>query len=271
MIKLLGSNLLLLLWYGTVCAQTGSMVSKQLLSSPVELCNTDRFGNIYLSHKNGNLSKRDQFGRLLAQFASQRYGKLSTLETWTSLRIFLFYQDIQQFVFLDRYLNQSEFLEFPPGQFGLVMLLAPSSDNQLWVLDSGPLTLIKYDINFGSITLSQVLNPLLKESNLQPCQLFEYQNRIYLGDSNLGILVFDNLGNYIQTIDKSGAELVYPYKEELYFLRNNNLHFVSIYSEGQRVVELPDNQVEYKHVLLTDKSLILASMNELFIYHYTPR
>ena len=247
------------------------MISKRPLNSPVELCNTDRFGNIYLSHKNGDLIKLDQFGGQLVQFASQRYGKLSTLETWTSLRIFLFYQDIQQFVFLDRYLNQSEFLEFPAGQFGLIMLLAPSSDNQLWVLDSAPLTLIKYDINFGSITLSQALNPVLKEPNLQPYQLFEYQNRIYLGDSNLGILVFDNLGNYIQTIDKSGTELVYPHKEELYFLRNNKLHFASIYSENKRVVELPDNQVEYQHALVTDKSLIIASIDELFIYHYTPR
>ncbi len=271
MIKHIGSSLILLLFYLSASAQNWSLISKQPLNVPLEYCNIDRFGNIYLSDKTGNLRKLNPLGEQIAQFASQHYGKLSALESWTSLRVFLFYQDIQQFVYLDRFLNQSEFLDFSSAQFRLVTLASPSSDNQLWIIDSGPATLAKYDINFGSVTFSQVLNQLIDAPDLKPNQLFEYQNRVYLGDSNLGILVFDNLGNYIQTIDKPGGKLVYPFKEELYFLKGNRLHFISIYNQNQRIIELPENQTDYKHVLVTEKSIVLASSQDLFIYSYTPR
>ena len=247
------------------------MVSKQQLNSPVELCNVDRLGNLYLSDEKGNLLKIDQAGQHLAQFASLKYGKISMLESWTSLRIFLFYEDIQQYLFLDRFLNQSEFMHFPPGLFGLIALASPSSDNQLWLYDSAPFNLIKFDINFGSITLTQSLNQIVDTSNLNPYMLLEYQNRVYLGDSDLGILVFDNLGNYIHTLSKTGSERCFPYREELYFLRNNQLNFISIYDQDRRVMDLPDTQSQYLHAQLTENSLVVITAEHLFIYRYTPR
>ena len=271
MIRLFTLILLLTLISGFGHAQSWSLISRQKLESPVELCNIDRLGHIYLSDNKGNVRKLDQIGQFIAQFASPQYGKLSTLESWTSLRIFLFYEDIQQYVFLDRFLNQSEFMDFPQGLFGLVIQAAPSSDNQLWLFDSAPLNLTKFDPNFGTVTLSQSLNQLADNAGLNPYLLFEYQNRVYLGDGDLGILVFDNLGNYIHTLEKSGSERFLPYQEEMYFLKNNKLHFISIYDHDHRVVELPDNQTQYLHVLLTEQALVLISKAELFLYHHKPR
>lgn len=271
MIKFPGLYLLLALLCYTGQAQNWSLISRQKLEFPVELCNTDRLGHLYLIDSRGNLRKFDQAGQFVAQFASQHYGKVSMLESWTALRIFLFYQDIQQYVFLDRFLNQSEFMEFPQGLFGLLILASPSNDNQLWVVDSGPLNLIKFDPTFGTITFSQPLNQFAGSSDLKYYQLLEYQNRVYLGDEDSGILVFDNLGNYLHKLDKIGSERFFPLGKEVYFLRKNKLHFVSLYDQNQRIVELPDNQTRYLHAQLTDKTLVLVSEQELFVYNHSPR
>jgi hypothetical protein len=259
----------------TICcqstqAQNWSLISNQKLENSVRIIKTDRFGNFYLNDARGNIIKLDSLGQFQLEFAPAQYGQLTSLESWTTLRIFLFYQDIQQYAFLDRYLNPSEFLRLPEGLFGMVALASPSSDNQLWLLDMSPLNLIKFDINFNIVSLSQPLHQLSDTIKLQPYQLMEYQNRVYLGDSELGILVFDNLGNYLRTIKKSGVDAFYLLNEELYYLKSNQLHFASVYQDDYRLVDLPDTSIPYQHAVLTNSKAILISNQRLFMYAYNP-
>ena len=251
-------------------SQDWSLISEQKLEFKVEVCSIDRFGNIYLSDSRGNIRKLDPLGNIMAQFAPPQYGELSVLESWATLRIFLFYDDLQQYGFLDRFLNPAEFLAIPPNLFGLIILAAPSSDNQLWLLDSRPLNLYKFDINFNSITLSQPLYQLSDTSEVKPYHLIEYQNRVYLGDGDSGILVFDNLGNYLQTLPKPGAERFYPWRETLYHLSQNKLRLLSIYDKNEQVIELPDPETAYRHVLISEDKVVLLSDEKMFIYRYTP-
>lgn len=268
--KVFGLILWLIPFFYHASCQDWSLMSQQKLEFPVEVCSIDRFGNIYLADSRGNIRKLDPLGNIMAQFAPPQYGKLSALESWASLRIFLFYSDLQQYGFLDRFLNPSEFLALPANLFGLIILATPSSDNQLWLLDSRPLNLSKLDINFNTITLSQSLSQLSDTSEVNPYHMIEYQNRVYLGDGNSGILVFDNLGNYIQTLKKSGFERFYPWRESLYYLSQNKLHLLSVYHNDEQVIELPDSKTAYRHALMTDDKVVVLSDEEMLIYRYKP-
>jgi hypothetical protein len=270
LIKGLSLTLLLSLFYYGNNAQDWSLLSQQKLESPVRVCSIDRLGNIYLSDRGGNIRKLDPEGNNMAQFASTQYGQLTSLESWATLRIFLFYNDLQQYGFLDRFLNPSELLAVPPDLFGMVILATPSSDNQLWLLDSRPFNLSKFDFNFNVTTVQQSLSQLSDTTNLNPYHMIEYQNRVYLGVSNLGILVFDNLGNYLHTLSKPGSSLFYPWRESLYYLSQNRLHLLSVYQNNDRVLELPDNNDEYKHALMSENRVVLLSEKQIFIYRHKP-
>lgn len=251
-------------------AQDWDLLSKQKLRLPVEIANTDRFGNIYLGDRRGNISKLDSMGNFVAQFAPPQYGKLTEMESWASLRVFLFYEDIQQYAFLDRYLNPSEFFEFPQGLFGMVAFATPSSNNQLWLLDLRPLGLTLFDINFNTISFNKSLNQLSDTIDFNPYQMTEYQNRVYLGDSDLGILVFDNLGNHLHTLKKCGSERFHLWREQIYYLYHNQLHLISIYQHEQRTIDLPKHQLPYRHILVSDDRIILLTDEEMLVYRYNP-
>lgn len=231
---------------------------------------TDRFGNFYLNDERGNIVKLDSLGKLQTQFAPSQYGQLTSIDAWTALRIFLFYQDIQQYAFLDRFLNPAEFIRLPQELFGIVALACPSSDNQLWLLDISPMNLVKYNLNFNAITIQQPLQQLADTIKIKPYQLLEYQNRVYLGDSEIGILVFDNLGNYLHTLPKSGHEIFYPLKEELYFIKNGKIEFIHIYEHRHRSAPLPGTPSAFEQVLLTGRRALLFSNKQYSLYSYKP-
>ena len=252
-------------------SQTWTLMASQDLSDSIRLVSLDRLNNIYINDTRGNIFKFDSAAKLMAQYAPSAYGLLTSVEAWSSLRVFLFYQDTQRYTFLDRFLAVNEFSEFPEDLFNLISWAAPTADNQLWLLNLTSLQLTKFDIRFNDITLSQPLNQLSDTLDLKPYQLNEYQNRVYLGDSNAGILVFDNLGNYLHTLSKTGNVPFHFKGDKYYYLSDGRLHIKGLYREHHQTIELPKNQKNYHQVLLLDKSTVLIAGNHLEIYNYTPR
>ena len=252
-------------------AQQWEFVDSQLFELPVRMVNADRLGNIYVNDSKGNIRKLDSLGHPLSLYAPGQFGRLTALESWNSLRVFLFYENTQQYLFLDRYLAPSEFLEFPSDQFGFVRLASSSSDNQIWVLDIITLQLAKYDFNYNQVTLSQSLNQLSDTLALNPYQLVEYQNRVYLGDSKLGVLIFDNLGNYLRTLPKTGTAQFHLFEDKLYYLTDEHVLLHSIYSDKSETITLPDNELSYDHVLFVGNATALFSGKKMHLLHYNPR
>jgi len=268
--KIGGLLLLLAIGSWTLPAQQWDLLAEGALDHPVRLGAIDRFGSFYLNDVRGTITKLDSLGTAQSRYAPPHYGELTSIEPWTALRVFLFYQDIQQYAFLDRFLNPAEFIRLPQDLFGMSALACPSSDNQLWVLDTSPLNLVKYDFNFNTSTLNQPLHQLADTLKLDPYHLIEYQNRLYLGDRDLGILVFDNLGNYLHTLPKTGAEIFYPFKEEFYFLSNGKLNFIGLYRDSLRSVDLPSSGSSFQMVLLTGRKALLLSGKSFALYAYKP-
>ena len=269
--KAFASTLCLLIFLLPVQGQNWELLSTHSLKSPVRITSIDRLSNIYLSDNRGNVFKVDSLGRVLAQYAPAEYGQLTALEAWSSLRVFLFYHDTQRYTFLDRFLSPNEFSEFPKDVLGLVAQACPSSDNQVWVLDLTAFSLTKFDIRFNSVSLSQPLNQLADTLTLEPYQLVEYQNRVYLGDTEIGILVFDNLGNYLHTIEKQGSSAFHFQNEQTYYLSEDQLHIKGLYREQNLVIELPVKNHSFDHAVKLNSSILLISDHKLEFYHYSPR
>ena len=271
MAKLFSTVLVFLVLSSLKCAsQAWTLIANQDLTAPIRLVSLDRLNNIYLNDTKGNIFKLDSQAKSVAQYAPSEYGLLSSLEAWSSLRVFLFYQDTQRYTFLDRFLAVNEFSEFPEDLFNLISWAAPTADNQLWLLNLSALQLVKFDMKFNSVTLNQPLNQLSDTLDLEPYQLNEYQNRVYLGDVNAGILVFDNLGNYLHTLSKVGSDPFHFKGDQFYYLNNGNLHIQGLYRAEHKAIDLPSNGKDYDHVMLLEQSTVLISGNQLEIYDYTP-
>ena len=142
-----------------------------------------------------------------------------------------------------------------------------SGDDQLWLYNESNFTLSTIDSRTYKPLVSTPLILLLNRPRFDVRFLREYQNNLYLVEKNTGVLVFDNMGNYRKTLPFPGLDYVGFLGEELYYLKDNQLHFFHLYNGAERQVDLlPGNN--YKNALVGEEFLYLFSEKGVDIFRF---
>ena len=221
----------------------------------------DRSGNVYLADRRGNVILYNSNGIETLVFSPPRPAVISNLEAWHGLRIFCFFRDLQEYTFLNRFL-------ISPGNYsfgaGIVFAEAagPSFDNNLWVFDQGDFSLKKYNVNLKEIQSLTPLILLLDQDNYDIAFIREHQNRVYLDDRRSGILVFDNLGTYINTLPLPEIDYFNFWEDRLYFLQSEMLISISLYGPERLERALPEGG-NWKFALYAGDQYFLFSDKQL--------
>jgi hypothetical protein len=88
-----------------------------------------------------------------------------------------------------------------------------------------------------------------------------------MGDKTKGILVFDNLGNFINLMEIPSNNFDFA-GDELYFLAGDHLVFNHLYSNQARQLQLPLTRPEFAQIL--GNRVALIQNHTLWIYSYKP-
>ena len=244
--------------------QTISLERKIPLANRAVTGSIDRAGNIYIADERGSLVKMDSAGVLRYTYSPDRKGNIEYVEAWETLNVLLFYENLQEYRLLNRFLTQVATKSLPQNIFA--SLLAPSSDNNIWVFDNKDFALKKLNTGYNALEIVTDLSGIVKE-NFEGEHLREYQHMIFLADYHSGIYVFDNLGNYIKTIPFYKVHYFNFLQNKLYFLRGNEVLFYDLYTGEERIVSIPTEQA-YALVLATDTRLYCVSREGVDIYQY---
>ncbi len=205
-----------------------------------ELVSADQYGNFYIVDLQGNLHQYDSVGKLLVSFSPEKIGSISLLEARQTVRIFAFYRDFQQIIWLDRFLKKIETYDLENENLGFVRLAAPSPDNRLWVLNDSDFSLLKYDPRTRQILFRISLQWALPPANYDFIYLTEYQNLLFLQDRNGKLLVFDNLGNYRQIFELPiETTWISFWKNSFYYLEKNTLKSTNFHTSQTQIYFLP--------------------------------
>ena len=231
----------------------------------------DRLGNFYFADQRRTVYQFNAAGEPMQTYSPPISGTVSTIEARNGTKILLFYYDQQRLVFLDRFLrelstvNLANLAELGNGDlFGAATF---SGDDQLWLYNESNFTLSKIDSRTYKPLVSTPLNLLLNRQRFDVRFLREYQNNLYLVEKNTGVLVFDNMGNYRKTLPFPGLDYVGFLGEELYYLKDNQLHFFHLYNGAERQVDLlPGNN--YKNALVGEEFLYLFSEKGVDIFRF---
>lgn len=224
----------------------------------------DRAGNIYIADDKGSLFKMDSAGTLLHSYSPNRKGTIAYVEAWETLNVLLFYEDLQEYRLLNRFLTHVATKSFTPNIFA--RLLAPSSDNNIWLFDDSDFALKKFNTGYNALEIVTDLTGIV-DANFQGEHLREYQHLVFLADYHAGIYMFDNLGNYIRTLPFTQVGYFNFLQDKLYFLKDNKVHFYDLYTGEYSTLTTPSEQ-EYRFVLATDTRLYCVSRRALDIYTY---
>jgi hypothetical protein len=182
----------------------------------------DALGNIY-DVCTDHISMHSSNFNIDYRLSTLQYGTSGQLDLTNPLVPFLFFEDQGSLVFFDNNLNVLEDPIFLNEKFqGQITCVAGSKGDALWLYDANSSTLIRTNRKFEVLSQSANLSYLTK-SALQPKQIIENGQRVYLIDAEKGILLFSLFGTLETGTTYSTSDPVYPCNNFIYFRMGNML------------------------------------------------
>ena len=248
-------------------SQTFQLITKVPIKSPTDV-STDTNGNIYYASFDGDIIRYDHLLKNKEIFSPENPSKIDLLEAWQGLRIFTFHRELQLYRLINRNLSLSENYNFPADKIGFVLMATPTFDNNIWLIDQEDFSLKRYQIYSNSIPVISPLNLQLDPKNYEIRWMREYQNRLFIGVPEVGILLFDNMGNYVKTYEESQLNALGFFGDEVYFIKNEELARINIYTDAKKLWPLPKDD-QWKFIILSASDLYLFSDSSLALYGFT--
>ena len=242
---------------------TLELVRTVLIDRPINI-SIDRTGQVYHATYNGVVARYDPMLDKKEDFSPPNPATCNLLEAWQGLRIFTFHREMQLFRLINRNLSLHEDYRLQ-GEVGFIELATPAFDNNLWLIDITDFTLKKFQLFSNTILSRTPLDLVLSPVNYDILYMKEFQNNIFVSSKTKGILIFDNLGNFVKT---------YPFKnishfgfdgEEMYFLSDNHIILINLYTDNQRSISIPAGP-NWLFVSLAGEKTYLYTPNSLSLY-----
>jgi hypothetical protein len=184
---------------------------------------TDRLGNLYVVTKTNQLYKYSPEGGLLSTLNYKYIGNISHIDATNPLEIYVFYKELNLVVFLDNNLAYRGEMKLEQYQITQASAIARSFDNGIWAFDLADLQLKRMDKNGENAQTSGNIRQFVKQKQLLPTYLFDDNNRVFLVDSNIGIMLFDVFAHYLKTLPIKGNEQVKVIGDEIYYQQKNGI------------------------------------------------
>ncbi|MBL0308841.1 MAG: hypothetical protein IPP77_03930 [Bacteroidetes bacterium] len=225
----------------------------------------DSFSNFYAMSDN-RLQKFSTDGKFLYRYEEYRFGKFGTLDVTNPLKIMVFYPDFMTVTTLDRFLAPITTYNFFNLGYQNITAIASSTDNRLWFYDNVDFKLKKIDEAGKIFRESQPLNIIIGEAP-SPNFIIEKDNRVYVNDPEIGILVFDLFGGYSKTIPLKGLKKFQILKEQVIYFENNSINSYNPTTFESVALALPDTSNIQQAVLEKD-CLGILKKDHIDFYKY---
>lgn len=246
---------LLLIFYLSSC-QTTKARAKTI---PTSFISQDKLGNIY-QISDMKMVKYSSAMDTLQTNSIFSNGLISSLDTRNPLQLMLFYKQQQEIILLDNTLSETNKISL--NSFEWIDLVCLSNrDNAFWLYSITTQTLIKTDKN-GNITNRFKNIGQLVQRDINPIQLIEYENSVYLFDPNHGLFMFDLFGNYVKRIQLEKAEMIKFYQKKVFFKVKNSIFSYHLMNFDKNTeLELGENFEDFEP---GSKGILILTQNKIY-------
>lgn len=198
----------------------------------------DELGNVYLVRQDNTLLKLSAAGDSLSSFSGLSNGDIDYLDVTNPLRVLVLYRDFAKLQILDRMLAPKSELNLRKVNLVNTSVVASSAEGFLWVYDQFAASLNKLDMDLNLVVAGYDLRPQLGERPVPLC-LVERDRKVYMVDSALGVLVFDQFGSYLNTLEIKGLRKVQLVGGQLIYRRDTMLYAYDLQRFTEKQVRLP--------------------------------
>lgn len=225
----------------------------------------DNFSNFYVLSDN-RLQKFSPDGKFLYRYEEYRYGKFGMLDVTNPLKLLIFYPDFMTVTTLDRFLAPISTFNFFNLGYQNVTAIASSTDNRLWFYDNVDFKLKKIDETGKIFRESQPLN-IITANAPAPNFIVERDNKVYVNDPEIGILVFDVFGGYSKTIPLKGLKKFQILQEQVVYFDSTQINSYNPISLEYKTLALPDT-IDVVQAVLEKSRLGVLKKDRIDFYKY---
>lgn len=232
------------LMYGLLCLACMVAVSAttfSLISTYDAKANSmavDNFGNFYAA-TNNDVLKFSSDGKFLYRYGEFKYGKIGMMDVSNPMKMLVFYSDFMTVVILDKFLVPINTYNFFDLGYQNISAVASSTDGRIWFYDNIEFKLKKLDEAGKIFRESQALNVVLEQAP-NPNFMVERDNKVYLNDPAIGVMVFDIFGSYEKTIPVKGLKKFQILQDQIVYFENNQLSSYNSLTLEKKALSLPD-------------------------------
>lgn len=245
---------------------------QQLLTLPfktikvegLDRLSVDNRDNIFYSDIQGNVFKLDLSGEIINQYSPTLQGRLSQLDAFSTMILFLFSVDLQQVTLLDSHLSPLQQISVQDEAVGFAKAAALGNNHVFWLFDEGDWSLKKYDYRRSETLQSQPLLPLVGNHAIEVTEILEKGNMVLVHLKDHGLWLFDNQANLIKKYAISFDHPIAVYDDQVYFLKDEHLRRLDLFSGVESSVGIPE--VPGHGVAVSSQYFLIYSDDTLYLF-----
>ena len=222
----------------------------------------DQLGNLYFANVNNEIFKQDPTGKQIGYYSNNQLGNVGRIDATSPLKVLVFYPAFNTGVVLDRRLLETSRFSLIEMSFGEIDLVSLSRDGTLWIFDDHEQRLYKVDQKGNTLLKGGDLR-LVFDERLQPSQMTEAGEYLYLAVPGRGLLIFDLFGQYrSQILRPDISEFQIIEDESAVLVNQDDLIIIQLRTLEERHYQLPEILGATK-VILTKQQIIAISNLEV--------
>jgi hypothetical protein len=230
------------------------------------LANVDVLGNIYVITENNKLKKLNSNGDSVSTFNEvKKFGTVSNIDVSNPLKVMLFYKNFSTAVFLDRQLTYRTSINFKQLNIFKTKAIATSYDNNIWLFDEQDFKIKK--INTSGEVLSQTsdIRQLFGEAPI-PTTIIDYDNSVYLYDTQKGFFIFDYYGSLKQQVPLKDWKNITVNNNTIFGITGDTLYSYELKTQVQKKYNLPTIFKESKSIIVQNGKVYTLKKASIEIY-----
>lgn len=229
----------------------------------------DNLDNLYVLTTTDQLIKYNAAGDSVSAYNDvRRFGKLHAIDVTNPLRLLLFYKDFSNVVLLDRQLSVRTAIELRRKNILQAGAVGLSYDNNIWLFDEYDNKLKKINEEGTILQETPDLRTIFGFA-LQPQQIIDQDNNVYLYDSKQGVFVFDHYGTFRKKLPITNWQRIAVFDKYVYGITADaafNYYNTATLLSNQR--QLPQVQNSRYNYHVANNKLFAWTKDSLHIYTY---
>lgn len=209
------------------------------VEQPLRFLTVDQLGQIYVVTPSSELLQFNTQGKVVYTYQNFRHGNLAWVDASNPLNILLFYPEFGQVIILDRTLSEVALLNLPELGLWDVPAVGRAGDNQIWLYDPVQMLIRKISAKGEFLVEGQPLSLLLPILP-NPKWIVERKQEVFLFDPQLGVLVFDVFGQYLNTTPTQGMEHLHIGEKFWNYRKEGTFYSYSMASQLTYPISVPE-------------------------------